>query len=53
MVQYIDKEALVAGIEKIIPSEPYPRTSETLYGAEKYGKREMCFKILDLIDSSI
>lgn len=51
MEQYIPKSVLVAEIEKIIPSEPYPRTSETLYGAEKYGKREMCFRILDLIDS--
>lgn len=51
MTQYIDKAALVAEIEKIIPTEPYPRTSETLYGAEKYGKREMCFRILDLINT--
>jgi len=51
MVQYIDKNVLIADIKKIIPNEPYPMTSETLDGAKTYGKRNMCFKILDLINT--
>lgn len=51
MTQYISKDALIAEIKKIIPNEPYPRTSETLDGAATYGKRDMGFKILDLINT--
>lgn len=51
MAQYINKSALIAEIEKIIPNEPYPMTSETLNGAATYGKRKMCFEILNLINA--
>ena len=51
MKHLIDKEAILAEIKKIIPSEPYPRTSDTLYGSRVYGKIEMCNEIITRINS--
>lgn len=44
-------QLIKAEIERLTPSEPFPKTSETLHGARVYGQREFAAKLESFIDS--